>query len=121
MRNPRDLSCAGSCRSIRFGEHLHSRVCGTGAASAFRGRVHQSTLIPKFIDAAIEPQGGQVAFETLTVVAHLFDDVVGPAIVEPEHFAEPALGADESLNDWIFTFCLLINILRREPEFLRLN
>src|SRR4030095_10866874 len=103
MQSPHDLACAGGAgRSIRFREHQNSRGGWHALLSAHWGRVHQSAPIPKFIDAAIEPQGRQVAFETLAVIAHLFDDVVGPAIVEPEHFAEPALGADEPLDDWIF-------------------
>src|SRR4030095_3491384 len=89
--------------------------------SAYRGRVYESAPIPKFVDAAINSQRRQVAFETLAVIAHLFDNVVGPAIVQPNHLPEPTLRATEPLNDRMGVFRFLMDVLRREAKLLGLD
>src|SRR5436309_7060690 len=96
-------------------ERIEIQEPGRRVLSADWWGVHQSASVPKFVDAAIETQWREVTVEALAIIPHLSDDVVSPAIIQPEHFAELALGADEALDDGIVAFCLLINILRREP------
>src|SRR4029453_13025558 len=96
-------------------ERIEIRGPGWRVLSADWWGVHQSASVPKFVDAAIETQWREVAVEALAIIPHLFNDVVSPAIVEPKQFAELAFGPDEALDDGIVAFCLLINILRREP------
>src|SRR5919106_5139318 len=60
--------------------------------------IHQTALVPEAIESALEAERREVGVEALAVVAHLLDDVVGPLVVDAEHLADVACGADEALD-----------------------
>src|SRR5687767_13021909 len=78
------------------------------ALSDWRG-IHQAALVPQPVQPALEAERLQVGVEALAVVAHLLDDVVGPLVVDAEHLADVAGGADEALDVRIGAGGLLVD------------
>ncbi len=85
---------------------------------ADRRRVHQAALGPQVVQAAREAERLEVRVEALAVVADLLDDVECPAVVQAEHLAHVAGGADEALYRRILAGERLVDGLGRKPHFL---
>src|SRR3954468_1274091 len=89
--------------------------------STDRRHVEQAALGPQAVVAALETERREIDVEAFGVVAHLLDDVIGPAVVEREHLAEVAARADEALDGGVGAPGLLVDVLRREAELLGLD
>src|SRR6267378_3098722 len=95
--------------------------CGTaqgGNGLAQRRRVHQSTLAPQAVQAALEAERLEVRVEALAVIADLLHDLVGPLVVHAEQRAQVAARAGEALDRRVRAFCLRVDVLRVESELL---
>src|SRR5687768_17337137 len=73
--------------------------------------IHEAALVPKIVEAALETERGKITLKTLAVVAHLFDDLVGPAIIEAEHLSGFSYGAHETLDYRVLALQLTIDVL----------
>src|SRR3954470_14232968 len=73
-------------------------------------RVHQAALIPQAVEAALEAQRLEVGVEALGIVADLLHDIERPLVVDAEHLADVAAGADEALDGGIGVSRLIIDI-----------
>src|SRR5262245_50111932 len=94
----------GTARRLpAFADHSRKVSLRSLALSWFAGRespqgrhVHHAAVLPQPVDAALDAERLDVAFDALGVVADLLDDPVGPLGIEAEHGAEAIAFADEA-------------------------
>src|SRR5476651_1694279 len=96
----------------------------TRLPSAHRRRDHRAALRPERIDAAAELERralAQIALEALAVIADLFDDVVGPLLVEAEDLAVAVDHAQEALDVEIARRQRFVDVGLADTALLRLE
>src|SRR5690349_1042987 len=89
-----------------------------------RQGVHHAALAPQSVDATPEFErrvDTEVAVVDFAVVAELLDDVVGPALLQPEQLAIARIAAEQLAHSRILGVALLVDVGLVDAAFLGLD